>query len=131
MRQSLLASFNTIYLLNLHGSNRRTEAVPDGEQDENVFDIIQGVSILLCVKERDNLASAKVYYADMWGLREEKYSILSESMSKPQRGVHYNPQLHTTFLAPQAADDSGEYEIGWKNYGHLSNQFNWRCYCAR
>ena len=54
MRKSLLDSFNAIYLLNLHGSNRRREAVPETERDENVFDIVQGVSILLCVKQRDN-----------------------------------------------------------------------------
>ena len=114
MRQSLLESFNTIYLLNLHGSNRRTEAVPDGEQDENVFDIIQGVSILLCVKERDNLASAKVYYADMWGLREEKYSILSETNVQTTTWCELQPTSPYYLFVPQAADDSGEYEIGWK-----------------
>ena len=32
MRKSLLDSFNTIYLLNLHGSNRRTEAVPTAQK---------------------------------------------------------------------------------------------------
>ena len=37
----------------------------------------QGVCILLCVKERDNPAPAKVYYADLWGTREEKYNTLS------------------------------------------------------
>ena len=47
--------------------------------DENVFDISQGVCILLCVKERDNPASATIYYADIWGSREEKYNLLSET----------------------------------------------------
>ena len=78
MRQSLLDNFNAIYLLNLHGSNRRTEAVPEAERDENVFDISQGVCILLCIKKSDNPAPAKVYYADMWGSREEKYKTLSQ-----------------------------------------------------
>ena len=49
MRQSLLNSFNTIYLFNLHGSSRRREAIPETARDENVFDIMQGVSILLCI----------------------------------------------------------------------------------
>ena len=48
--KALIKSFNAIYLLNLHGSSRRTEIVPEEERDENVFDISQGVSILLCVK---------------------------------------------------------------------------------
>ncbi|MDE0016844.1 MAG: N-6 DNA methylase, partial [Candidatus Poribacteria bacterium] len=46
MRQSLFDSFNAIYLLNLHGSSRVTEVVPEAEKDENIFDISQGVSIL-------------------------------------------------------------------------------------
>ena len=79
MRRSLSDSFNVIYLLNLHGSVRREEAVPDGEKDQNVFDIQQGVCILLCVKERDNSADAKVHYADLWGRRGEKYRTLSET----------------------------------------------------
>ena len=76
MRQNLINSFNTIYLLNLHGNSRREEIPSDCRKDENIFDIQQGVSILLCVKQRNNSASAQVYYADMWGLREEKYNTL-------------------------------------------------------
>ena len=114
MRQNLLESFNTIYLLNLHGSNRRTEAVPDGEQDENVFDIIQGVSILLCVKERDNLASAKVYYADMWGPREEKYNTLSETDVQTTKWKELQPTSSLYLFVPQAAEQRVEYEAGWQ-----------------
>ena len=76
MRQNLINSFNTIYLLNLHGNSRREEIPSNCRKDENIFDIQQGVSILLCVKQRNNSASAQVYYADMWGLREEKYNTL-------------------------------------------------------
>ena len=79
MRQSLINNFNAIYLLNLHGNPFSKEAVPDGEKDENVFEIQQGVSILLCVKERDNSTPAKVYYRDMWGNRREKYQTLLDT----------------------------------------------------
>ena len=114
MRQSLLDSFNAIYLLNLHGSNRRTEAVPEAEKDENVFDIIQGVSILLCVKERDNLASAKVYYADMWGPREEKYNTLSETDVQTTKWRELQPTSSLYLFVPQAAEQRVEYEAGWE-----------------
>ena len=79
MRQSLMKSFNAIYCFNLHGSSRVGEIVPVDETDENVFDIQQGTVILLCVKKRDNTAPAKIYYADVWGSREKKYKILSET----------------------------------------------------
>ena len=114
MRQSLLESFNTIYLLNLHGSNRRTEAVPTAQRDENVFDILQGVSLLLCVKERGNSTLAKAYYGDMWGLREEKYKALLETSIQTMEWDELQPTSPYYLFVPQATDYSAEYESGWK-----------------
>ena len=114
MRQNLLDSFNTIYVLNLHGSNRRTEAVPTGQKDENVFDIIQGVCILLCVKERDNPVSAKVYFADMWGTREERYSTLSQTDIQSTEWTELQPTSPYYLFVLQETNYSAEYESGWK-----------------
>ena len=52
MRQSLLGSFDEIYILNLHGNSKKKERAPDGGPDENVFDIQQGVAIGIFVKYR-------------------------------------------------------------------------------
>ncbi len=114
MRYSLIDSFNAIYLLNLHGNSRRTEAVPDGQSNENVFDIQQGVSILLCVKERGNPAPAKVYYADMWGSREEKYRVLASSdvLSTDWEELHPSSPLY--LFVPQRTEHKAEYENGWR-----------------
>lgn len=114
MRKSLLDSFNTIYLLNLHGSNRRTEAVPEALRDENVFDISQGVCILLCVKEHDNPEQAKIYYADMWGSREDKYKILSETDVQSTEWCELQPISFYYLFVPQVTDYSAEYEDGWE-----------------
>ena len=113
MRQSLLNSFNTIYLFNLHGSGRRREAIPETARDENVFDILQGVSILLCVKERDNLNPAEVYHADMWGSREEKYKTLSEVDVQSTEWSVLQPTSPYYLFVPQLTDYSVEYETGW------------------
>ena len=114
MRKSLLTSFNTIYLLNLHGSIRIQEAVPEGQRDENVFDISQGVCILLCVKQRDNPASAKVYHADMWGSRQERYNMLKETDVQTTEWSDLQPTSPLYLFAPQAANYRTEYETGWK-----------------
>jgi predicted helicase len=45
MRQSLMQSFDEIYVLDLHGNSNKKELSPDGTKDENVFDIQQGVAI--------------------------------------------------------------------------------------
>ena len=114
MRQSLLESFNAIYLLNLHGSSRRREAVPTAQRDENVFDIIQGVSIILCVKRRDNPTLAEVYYADMWGSREERYNMLSETDVQTTEWRELQPTSPYYLFVPQEIEERTEYEIGWK-----------------
>ena len=50
MRQSLMETFDDIYVLNLHGNSKKKERAPDGSKDETVFDIQQGVAICLMVK---------------------------------------------------------------------------------
>ena len=114
MRKSLLDSFNAIYLLNLHGSSRKREAAPTAQRDENVFDIVQGVSILLCVKQRDNPAPAEVYYADMWGSREEKYRTLLETDLQTTAWSELQPTQPHYLFVPQAPERRAEYEAGWE-----------------
>ncbi|OIP29862.1 MAG: DNA methyltransferase, partial [Deltaproteobacteria bacterium CG2_30_43_15] len=72
MRQSLLNSFNEIYILDLHGNSLKKEKCPDGSKDENVFDIQQGVAIALFIKKKGEKKDCKVYHSEIWGLREEK-----------------------------------------------------------
>ncbi|MCK5834032.1 N-6 DNA methylase [bacterium] len=50
MRQSLMGTFNKTYIYDIHGNSKKKETAPDGGKDENVFDIQQGVSIGLFVK---------------------------------------------------------------------------------
>ena len=113
MRQNLINSFNTIYCFNLHGSSRIGEIVPDGEIDENVFDIQQGTAILLCVKERDNVAPAKIYYADLWGSRAEKYATLSDTDVQTTTWTELTPDSPFYHFVPRHDQHIEEYEAGW------------------
>ena len=54
MRYHLMQSFDTLYILDLHGNTRKKELSPDGSKDENVFDIMQGVSINIFMKNRNS-----------------------------------------------------------------------------
>ena len=38
MRQSLMNSFDEIFIYDLHGNSKKKETTPDGGKDENVFD---------------------------------------------------------------------------------------------
>ena len=71
MRQSLMRSFNQIYVLDLHGNAKKKERTPEGGNDENVFDIEQGVAISIFVK-RAGLERG-VWRGDLWGRRLAKY----------------------------------------------------------
>jgi type I restriction-modification system DNA methylase subunit len=52
MREELLQSFDKVYVLDLHGNAKKKETAPDGSPDQNVFDIMQGVSINIFIKKR-------------------------------------------------------------------------------
>lgn len=81
MRWHLMNSFDRVYILDLHGNSNRKEKSPDGSPDLNVFDIKQGVSIIIGVKKR-NLSKrdlAQIYQTDFFGKRAEKYAALESS----------------------------------------------------
>jgi len=79
MRWHLLNSFDKVYVLDLHGSSKKREKTPDGSKDANVFDIMQGVSIIIAIKNKPNDEQlAELMHGDLWGGRAEKYKILNE-----------------------------------------------------
>lgn len=78
MRKSLMETFDKIYIINLHGNSLVGEDTPDGNKDENVFDIQQGVSINIFVKTSKSKKLADVYYSDVYGKRDIKYDFLNE-----------------------------------------------------
>jgi predicted helicase len=51
MRKSLLETFDKAYILDLHGNAKKKETCHDGSPDQNVFYIMQGVSINIFVKK--------------------------------------------------------------------------------
>ncbi|MEE4537529.1 MAG: type ISP restriction/modification enzyme [Erythrobacter sp.] len=82
MRWHLMKTFDRIFVLDLHGNSNKKEICPDGSPDKNVFDIMQGVSIIIAVKrrgnEKDGGGLADIYHGEFWGDRESKYASLWE-----------------------------------------------------
>ncbi|MBA3510461.1 type ISP restriction/modification enzyme [Sphingomonas sp.] len=80
IRWHLLNTFDSIYALDLHGNTNRNETPPDGVIDKNVFDIKQGVSIIVATKlpatTDDRPKLARVRHADLWGSRAAKNDSL-------------------------------------------------------
>lgn len=100
MRQSLMKSFNEIYILDLHGNSLKKETCPDGSKDENVFDIRQGVSIAFFMKKNDK-NSSNVFHLELWGLREHKYNFLSNHSIETVEWQHLSPSPDFYFFIPR------------------------------
>ena len=121
MRESLLRGFDEIYFLDLHGNSKKKERAPNGGKDENVFDIQQGVAIGIFVKRKaesndDQLDSvnARVFHADLYGLRKEKYSVLDASDFGVTEWQELVPSSPNYYFVPEDDELREEYERGWK-----------------
>lgn len=88
MRWSLLKEFDKIYTIDLHGNSKKNETAPDGSVDQNVFDIMQGVSINIFIKTGDKKPNelGQVFHYDLYGKREFKYDFLQ---SKDIRDINF------------------------------------------
>lgn len=109
MRQSLMKTFNEIYILDLHGNSLKKERCPDGSKDENVFDIQQGVAIALFIKKKDK-KDCKVYHSEIWGLREHKYEWLLRNDFKTTLWKEVFPKSEFYLFIPREERLSGFYE---------------------
>ena len=77
MRWHLLKTFDRIHVIDLHGNANKKEVTPEGKPDKNVFDIQQGVAIIIAVKTgKKKKGLAEVWHGDLWGTREGKYASL-------------------------------------------------------
>jgi type I restriction-modification system DNA methylase subunit len=77
MRYHLMKTFDEIYVLDLHGNANKKEKAPDGSEDKNVFDIKQGVAILLGIKKKGKKSNiAKIFRSDCFGSRPSKFEFL-------------------------------------------------------
>jgi len=114
MRLRFRETFDSIYVLNLHGDSNKKEKSPDGSPDKNVFDIKQGVSVLIATKRGASSALAKVWSADVFGSREEKYNLLLQGRlsTVPFVQVPENDVYH--FFANKVFSDAGAYEAGFQ-----------------
>jgi len=114
MRWHLLKSFNEIITLDLHGYTKKKETALDGSVDENVFDIMQGVSINLFVKNAKKKANefGKVFHSNLFGKRDFKYEYL---LSNSSHSVCYNelkPEKPYLFFVPKNKHGESKYIKG-------------------
>ena len=122
MRYHLMQTFDTIYILDLHGSTRKKESALDDSKDENVFDIQQGVSINIFMKNRNsplgNHTESKephcqIYHYDLYGKRKDKYNFLYENSLDSIPWNRLNPKPPFFLFIPQNESLREEYDKGF------------------
>ncbi|GAB4534395.1 MAG: DNA methyltransferase [Thermodesulfovibrionia bacterium] len=116
MRQSLMKTFDEIYILDLHGNSKKKERCPDGSKDDNVFDIQQGVAIGIFVKnslkrqKSGGAKAGKVFHSEIWGLREKKYEWLNNHSLNNTRWKRLKPKSEFYLFIPRDEGLLKQYE---------------------
>jgi predicted helicase len=111
MRQSLMRTFDQIYVLDLHGNAKKKERSPDGSKDENVFDIEQGVAISLFIRQPG--LERGVWRGDLWGSRLAKYQTVASGSFDGFRweGLEVEPPQY--LFKSIRSNEAGAYKEFW------------------
>ncbi|MCK9611630.1 MAG: type ISP restriction/modification enzyme [Bacteroidales bacterium] len=115
MRKHLLESFDKIYILDLHGNAKKKEVCQDGSYDQNVFDIMQGVSINIFVKtgKKNKNGLGQILHSDLQGKREFKYETLNLNSYKSIKWNVIKYQTPNYFFVPRNVDAEDRYSLGF------------------
>jgi predicted helicase len=109
----LLNTFDKIWVLDLHGNSKKKEVCPDGSPDTNVFDIMQGVAIIIGVKKQGKAGAkkelAQMMHGDLWGTRKSKYEALWEVGPEKKRFNTISPYEPRYLFYPFDRESYGDY----------------------
>jgi predicted helicase len=116
MRKNLLESFDKIYILDLHGNAKKKEVCPDGSADQNVFDIMQGVSINIFVKTGNKKKNelGQVFHSNLQGKREFKYETLNANSINTLKWQQIKYSEPYNFFVPKDFTLNSEYDNGFQ-----------------
>jgi hypothetical protein len=123
VRWNLAKDFSRSWFVDLHGNSNKQEVAPDGQENENVFDIKQGVSIIALLDGPLPIEKSQKKLADIWGTRSEKYGFLS---TQTLAGTSFTdidlkpPYFY--FVLP----DGGEEASNWDSWPSIADIFTKR-----
>jgi predicted helicase len=115
MRWNLLKTYDKIYTIDLHGNSKKKETAPDGSVDQNVFDIMQGVSINILVKTGNKKPKelGQVLHYDLYGKRDLKYDFLKNNGLKTINFVPLPNKAPMYFMVQKDFEAEEEYNKGF------------------
>lgn len=114
MRWHLLRTFDKVWVIDLHGNSNKKEVTPDGSPDANVFDIQQGVALIIAMRRGGGTASlASVRHGEMWGTRDSKGEALWRGTRKSVCPNRLTPQAPYYMLEPESDGNLDLYSRGF------------------
>jgi predicted helicase len=114
MRQQLIDTFPRATIIDLHGNAKNRERTPQGEADQNVFAIEQGVTVSLLRSGGSANHPALIEHADLWGRRDEKLEALRSKCHRQFELQTLQPHPPYYFLVPRQFSGSDQYEQGFR-----------------
>ena len=118
VRWNLLHSASRIWLNDLHGNSTKQEKPPDGRDDKNVFQIMQGVAIALSVRLPGVSGEYNVYHNERWGTRESKEAWLAANHVGHHDWQPLSPTPEFYLFVPQSSYLKAEFEV-WQSLPHV------------
>ena len=109
MRQHLMQTFDEIFIYDLHGSVKRSGAIAAHVRDENVFDIQQGVAIIIAVKRRGGVEHKRVSSTSVTGTRKYKDQWLRGSKVRQAGETDITPKRKPWLFVPKNWDEDSPY----------------------
>jgi predicted helicase len=111
IRQFLLRHSSTLRIFDLHGDSRKGEASPDGTLDQNVFEIQQGVCIILSDKNGVENSTEQIGKANIFGSQQYKYERLSLSCAASTVFDRFSPHPLLFFFRRSKSDEASPYDL--------------------
>jgi hypothetical protein len=110
MREVMLGAFQKLHIVDLHGNSLIKDKTEAGMPDENVFDIQQGVAILLASKGLRSSDTPQVLVADLQGERKAKYDWLDKNTAQTDTAKPVDPKPETYFFTSTVFSNQDEYD---------------------
>ncbi|TPM94232.1 type ISP restriction/modification enzyme [Mesorhizobium sp. B2-1-5] len=105
MRHNLSGTFEEIFIVDLHGNATKNETPPPGHVDANVFNIRQGVAIMLASKAPKG-RPANYSFTEMWGSRSDKNKRLMQSSYSVLASTKLGLDPDQFYFIPKRSDAS-------------------------
>ncbi|WP_417615630.1 type ISP restriction/modification enzyme [Parasphingorhabdus sp.] len=110
-RKRIVLAFHDIRIFNLHGDSNKFETAPDGSRDDNVFDIRQGVCIIIASKVKAG-EKTTLRHIDIFGTRLGKEEILrSANVCQQMKLLELDDRY--CFFVPKNFSNSESYTTGF------------------